>query len=71
MLFSIGHGNRSWDSFLEILTAQECKFLIDVRSFPRSRFNPSFDRAVLEEACSSAGIKYVFMGDVGSVAQIV
>jgi len=64
MIYSIGHGNRSWAEFLELIRTYECKYLIDVRSFPRSKFNPSFDRDTLESSCSEAGIKYVFMGDV-------
>jgi len=64
MIYSIGHGNRSWPTFLELLKSFKCKYLIDVRSFPKSKFNPSFDRENLEEVCQKVGIKYVFMGDV-------
>lgn len=63
MIYSIGHGNRSWTAFLELIRSFDCKYLIDVRSFPKSKFNPSFDREALEAACKDAGIKYVFMGD--------
>lgn len=64
MIFSIGHGNRTWVDFLGILQIRGCRYLIDVRSIPKSRFNPAFNRENLEETCTLAGIKYVFMGDL-------
>lgn len=63
MIYSIGHGNRSWPDFLDILVSKNCKFLIDVRSFPVSKFNPSFNKDQLDEQCRISGVKYVFMGD--------
>ncbi|MBI3515123.1 MAG: DUF488 domain-containing protein, partial [Proteobacteria bacterium] len=35
----------------------------DVRSFPRSRFNPQFNRERLDAALREHGIGYVFLGD--------
>lgn len=63
MIYSIGHGNRSWPELFSLLASKNCKFLIDVRSFPASKFNPSFNKEHLDEQCRIAGIKYVFMGD--------
>ncbi|WP_172600863.1 DUF488 domain-containing protein [Cereibacter sphaeroides] len=63
MIYSIGHGNRSWPQFLSILKQYDGKYLIDVRSFPRSKFNPDFNQDSLEAACKDAGIKYLFLGD--------
>ncbi len=34
-----------------------------MRSFPRSRFNPQFNREALAAALQAAGIGYVFLGD--------
>ncbi|WFP49333.1 DUF488 domain-containing protein [Methylomonas sp. EFPC3] len=62
-LYSIGYGNRSWQSFLNLLVAKNCEFLIDVRSSPYSKFNQSFSRESLLKLCKEAGIRYVFMGD--------
>ncbi|MDB6183255.1 DUF488 family protein [Paracoccus fistulariae] len=63
MIYSIGHGNRSWSQFLSILKENNGKYLVDVRSFPRSKFNPDFNQDSLEAACKDAGIKYLFLGD--------
>jgi uncharacterized protein (DUF488 family) len=63
MIYSIGHGNRSWSQFLNIIKDHKGKYLVDVRSFPRSKFNPDFNKEELELACKEAGIKYLFLGD--------
>ena len=63
MIYSIGHGNRSWTSFVELLNKHNGKFLVDVRSFPISKFNPDFNRENLEISCNKYGIKYIYMGD--------
>ena len=64
MIYSIGHGNRSWSEFLFILSSKECRFLVDVRSFPKSKFNSSFNDSELKKLCQASGIKYVFMGNL-------
>lgn len=63
MIYSIGHGNRLIGDFLGILKKNNAKYLIDVRSFPKSKFNPSFNKDSLESECKKHGIKYVFMGE--------
>lgn len=63
MIYSIGHGNRSWPDFVAIIKELNGKYLIDVRSFPRSTFNPDFNRESLELSCKTEGIKYLFLGD--------
>ena len=63
VLYSIGYGNRSWDEVRRLLCARGSEFLIDVRSNPFSKFNPSFGRDSLVELCKKSGIRYVFMGD--------
>lgn len=62
-LFSIGYGNRTWPALLALLKQHGCQFLIDVRSSPYSKFNPSFSQGSLTSLCSDEGIRYVFMGD--------
>lgn len=52
------------DGFLELLKRHQIGYLIDVRSFPRSRYNPDFSGDVLQISLSEVGIRYVFMGDL-------
>ncbi len=63
LLTSIGYGDRSWASFLERLRRHDIRFLIDVRSQPRSR-QPEFNRESLQVLLKQAGIRYIFMGDM-------
>ena len=43
-VLTIGHSNRTWKDFLDLLRAHRVKRVIDVRSIPRSRHNPQFNR---------------------------
>ena len=62
-LFTIGHGARKAEDFLELLKRNNIRYLIDVRSKPYSRFHPQFNRSRLAEYLCRYGITYVFMGD--------
>lgn len=62
-LLTIGHSNHPIDHFVSLLTRHGVTALGDVRSFPRSRFNPQFNRDRLEASLKDAGIGYVHLGD--------
>jgi len=62
-LLTIGHSNHPIERFLELLVRHGVTALGDVRSFPRSRFNPQFNRDRLDAALRERGIGYVFLGE--------
>ncbi|MDX2190433.1 MAG: DUF488 domain-containing protein [Bacteroidota bacterium] len=62
-LFTVGHGNRKPEEFLNILKSFDIKYLIDVRSQPYSKFNPHFNQTELKFFLERNEITYVFMGD--------
>jgi uncharacterized protein (DUF488 family) len=62
-LYTIGHGNRKPEDFLDILKKFGIDYLIDVRSMPYSKFNPQFNQNELKFFLQKNGISYVFMGD--------
>ena len=62
-LLTIGHSNHPIARFLELLARHGVTALGDVRSFPRSRFNPQFNRERLDTSLRDHGIGYVFLGD--------
>jgi uncharacterized protein (DUF488 family) len=62
-LFTIGHSTHPIERFLDLLTRHGVSALGDVRSFPRSRFNPQFNRDRLAAALEAENIGYVFLGD--------
>lgn len=61
VLFTIGHSNHDWPTFLSLLQQHEVRAVADVRSQPTSRL-PHFRRNVLEQRLREAGIEYVFLG---------
>ena len=46
-VWTIGHSTRTWKDFLDLLRAHGVKRVIDVRTIPRSRHNPQFNRGDL------------------------
>jgi uncharacterized protein (DUF488 family) len=53
------------EGFLGLLQAHGVKRLVDVRTVPRSRHNPQFNRERLSHALSHAGIGYTHMAELG------
>ena len=62
-LYTIGHGIRKINDFLETLRSFSIQYLIDVRSQPYSKFNPQFNQGDLKSFLERNGITYVFMGE--------
>lgn len=62
-IFTIGHGSRSFEQFLEVLTGAEVELLIDVRRFPGSKRHPQFGRDALESRLGDEGIGYQWWGE--------
>ena len=66
-MFTIGHSNRPLDEFLGMLRAHGVELLVDVRTMPRSRHNPQFNRESLPAALAAAGIEYRHMAGLGGL----
>lgn len=62
-IYSIGHGNKKLDDFINELKSFGISYLIDVRSKPFSKWNPQFNQTSLEIDLKKYGITYVFLGD--------
>lgn len=61
-VLTVGHSTHPFDTFVELLKRHEVTALADVRSAPFSRFNPQFNKDILERNLKSHSIKYVFLG---------
>ena len=66
-LHTIGHSTRPADVFIGLLRTHEITTLADVRSVPRSRHNPQFDRDTLAASLVAAGIGYVHLPTLGGM----
>jgi uncharacterized protein (DUF488 family) len=64
-LYTIGHSTRTFDELVEALRAHSIATLIDIRSFPMSRRMPHFNRESLEKTLPEAGIRYIWMKELG------
>ncbi len=62
-IYSIGHGNKSMEQFIDELEAYNIKYLLDVRSKPFSKWKPEFNQEPLKAVLQKRGITYVFLGD--------
>lgn len=67
ILFTIGHSTRPLRQFLALLKVHGVKRLVDVRTIPRSRHNPQFNRDRIAAALKRAGIGYVHMKALGGL----
>ncbi|MBZ5618667.1 MAG: DUF488 domain-containing protein [Acidobacteriia bacterium] len=66
-VLTIGHSNHPLAEFLEMLKSHGVKVLVDVRTVPRSRHNPQFNREALPQPLQAAGIEYVHMPGLGGL----
>jgi uncharacterized protein (DUF488 family) len=56
--FTIGHSTRPIEEFVALLTAAEVRLVVDVRTVPRSRTNPQFNRETLPASLAGHGVAY-------------
>jgi uncharacterized protein (DUF488 family) len=65
--FSIGHSNRSLEQFIALLRPNGVGCLVDVRTVPRSRANPQYDKGSLTAALAACGIGYEHIAALGGL----
>ena len=65
VVFTIGHSTRSLAEFIALLAAHSVRQLIDVRTVPRSRHNPQFNRDTLPATLEVAGMGYSHVAGLG------
>jgi hypothetical protein len=66
-VFTIGHSTRSIENFVRLLKAHGIGRVIDVRTIPRSRHNPQFNRQRLSAALRRNRIHYRHMAGLGGL----
>lgn len=63
LILTVGHSNRPYLEFLKKLQEHNIDVLVDIRTFPRSRFCPWFNQKSLSEELGKANITYLFKGN--------
>lgn len=66
-IYTVGHSTRGLDEFLELLRSFDISALVDIRTIPRSRRNPQFNREALPGVLESRGLEYVHLPRLGGL----
>ena len=66
-LFTIGHSTLPIDRFVTVLRACGVDAVADIRTVPRSRHNPQFDRDTLAASLAQDRIDYIPMPALGGL----
>lgn len=67
IVLTIGHSTRPLEEFIRLLQAHGATCVVDVRTVPRSRHNPQFNKASLPRALKKAGLGYVHLPGLGGL----
>ncbi|MDD2467070.1 MAG: DUF488 domain-containing protein [Desulfobulbus sp.] len=67
MIFTVGHSTRSLEDFVELLRHYGIERLVDVRTIPRSRHNPQFNKDTLGGFLRNRRIAYRHMKELGGL----
>jgi uncharacterized protein (DUF488 family) len=65
--FTIGHSTRSIAEFVDLLRPAEIRLVVDVRTVPRSRTNPQYNRDTLPATLAEFQIAYQHMPALGGL----
>ena len=66
-IFTIGHSTRTLDELIGLLKTYGVTLVVDVRSVPRSRHNPQFNKETLPAILKPEGIKYIHIPEIGGL----
>jgi uncharacterized protein (DUF488 family) len=67
VILTIGHSTHPIEEFLALLQAHGIEQLIDIRTIPKSRRNPQFNREDLAATLQAAKISYQHMPGLGGL----
>jgi uncharacterized protein (DUF488 family) len=67
LVMTIGHSTRTLEEFIGLLQAHAVSLVADVRTIPRSRHNPQFNKDSLPGELKKAGLGYVHLPGLGGL----
>ena len=65
--YTIGHSTRSIAEFVDLLRSVEVTLVIDVRTVPRSRTNPQYNRESLPDTLRQFKVGYEHIASLGGL----
>jgi len=66
-IYTIGHSTHPLEEFIDILKSHDVDYLVDVRTIPRSRTNPQFNKDALPKPLQVHGIAYQHIAELGGL----
>ena len=66
-VFTIGHSTRTLEEFIQLLKTNGIKLLVDVRTTPRSRHNPQFNKETLPASLKAESVRYIHVPEIGGL----
>jgi uncharacterized protein (DUF488 family) len=66
-VLTIGHSTRTIEEFIRLLKSHDATCVVDVRTVPRSRRNPQFNRDTLPRSLKAVGIAYTHVAGLGGL----
>jgi uncharacterized protein (DUF488 family) len=64
---TIGHSTRTIDEFVALLREADARLVVDVRTVPRSRTNPQYNKETLPETLAQYQIGYEHIAELGGL----
>jgi uncharacterized protein (DUF488 family) len=66
-IWTIGHSTRPIDEFIGLLRTHQIDLLVDVRTVPRSRYNPQFNTDTVAQSLLDAELRYRHLPELGGL----
>jgi len=66
-VFTVGHSTKTLEEFIQTLKQYDIKKVVDVRTMPRSRYNPQFNKETFKRSLNAEGIRYLHMPGLGGL----
>ena len=66
-IFTLGHSTLPIERFIELLQTYGIQRLVDIRTIPRSRYNPQFNETALTECLTARNLEYVHIRELGGL----
>jgi uncharacterized protein (DUF488 family) len=71
IVLTIGHSTRTLQDFISLLKEYNVQKIVDIRTIPRSKHNPQFNREDLSKSLKAASVDYVYNAGLGGLRHSV
>ena len=65
--YTVGHSTRTLEEFVELLRIAQVTLVADIRTVPKSRTNPQYNKDALPESLAALQVAYGHMAELGGL----